>query len=61
MRDRMRGNLYPFVPLSDEQTRIAFDLQLQARPRGARAGQARCAGRWPPSLQLGYMEYPPAR
>ena len=30
MRDRMRGNLYPFVPLSEGQTRVAFELQLQA-------------------------------
>ena len=30
MRDRMRGNLYPFVPLSEDQTRLAFELQLQA-------------------------------
>jgi len=31
MRDRMRGNLYPFLPLSDEHTRAAFALQLQQR------------------------------
>ena len=31
MRDRMRGNVYPFLPLSDEQSARAFELQLGQR------------------------------
>ena len=30
MRDRMRGSIYPFLPLSDDQAVAAFELQLQA-------------------------------
>ena len=47
MRDRMRGNLYPFVPLSEEQTRLAFELQLQAhnapQPHALRTRTRPCA------------------
>ncbi|KAL1525688.1 hypothetical protein AB1Y20_020537 [Prymnesium parvum] len=31
MKDRMRGNVYPFLPLSEAETVRAFELQLQQR------------------------------
>lgn len=31
MRDRMRGNAFPFLPLSGEQMAAAFEMQLERR------------------------------
>ena len=33
MRDRMLGNIYPFVPLNPEEMALAFELQLERRVR----------------------------
>ena len=33
MRDRMQGNVYPFLPLSDEQMVQAFETELDGRAR----------------------------
>ena len=39
MRDRMRGNLYPFLPLTPEQTTAAFEAQLARKAESYEARQ----------------------
>ena len=50
MRDRMRGNLYPFLPLTDQQMVAAFERELEERAKLYKASRRPVELFWMPEF-----------